>query len=219
MMELPKMEKNGVDDTGAEKKEIKHDDYKDKKKSRFVLREFLGKKENVILIILAGILLMIVAWPTEDLNKNTSGGLFPSLTNRNGDSAWQMAGTNEETNIVENSNTRTSIDNHNRYEDTNLLRNDYDLQCGLESRLEGILSKVEGCENISVMITFENQVINNYMSDMQYDYCFSYPKITGVAVVIDGKNNPEIKETVTYIIQALFSLDAHKIRVVNMNYL
>ncbi len=70
----------------------------------------------------------------------------------------------------------------------------------LELRLQAILEKTEGVGNVDVMITSKNR-----------------DEVEGVAIVADGADNAVVVRTVTEIVQALFSVDSHKIKVIKGN--
>lgn len=158
-----------------------------KKAKYFKLKSFLFRKDNLILVILGGILCMIIAMPV---------------------------GTKQET-IGEGENT-LGLGNTDAYVSGAKIgekEQNTDYQSGIERRMEELLLQTEGCENVRVMITFEEG-----QSDVsgKYDYCFTYPKISGIIVCINDGNDPRTAEKVTAYIQALFSVEAHKIRVANI---
>ena len=67
----------------------------------------------------------------------------------------------------------------------------------IEQRLEKILSGMEGVGNVKVMITFQE-------SDV----------VEGVAVIAEGGGNAVVVRNITEVIQALFDVDSHKIKVI-----
>lgn len=160
-----KMEENGV---------------KDRKKG---IKEILLRRDNLILVILAGILLMVIALPSG--KKETSVyGLSDSMTQSLKDQTGGGEGITDES----------------------------CLQSGIEKRLENALLEMEGCREVSVLITFR-ETQEGYHAD--YDYCFIYPEIEGIAVLINDGDKPQNVEKVTAVIQALFPVDAHRITVAN----
>lgn len=183
------------------KKEMEHQ--KAAKRNR--LMEFLGKKDNIILIILGGILLMVIAIPS---NVKSNNSIFTSdlfATNKTGSNAID--------NLYE---TRQAEGTATKYQSSLLAslqekHNGY--ATGLELRLENLLLQIEGCQNVYVMITFAMDEMGNCKD---YDYCYHYPEIDGVVVVMQADDFNLMEEKITYMIQSLFSLDAHKIRVINM---
>ena len=73
---------------------------------------------------------------------------------------------------------------------------------GIETRLEGVLGQIEGAGNVQVMITYQED-----------------EKIEGIAVVSDGGDNAVVVRTITEVVQALFDVKTHKIKVIKGNHL
>lgn len=69
----------------------------------------------------------------------------------------------------------------------------------MELRLESILSKVEGIENVQVMIATDDQ-----------------ERVSGVLVVARGADEPITIKKIQEAVMALFQIEAHKIKVMNM---
>jgi len=80
----------------------------------------------------------------------------------------------------------------------NQIRNEENTD--LERRLEAILEGMEGAGNVNVMITLQEGDI-----------------VEGVAVVCEGGKNPIVVRNITEIVQALFHVDSHKIKVIKGN--
>lgn len=158
----------------------------EKKKSLNKLKSFLSRKDNLILVILGGILCMMIALPVG--------------------TKQETIGTGENTLGFGNSDTYISGQQEGKAGNTKY-------QSGIEKRLEELLLQTEGCEQVRVMITFEEGKSDGVN---QYDYSFTYPKINGIVVCINNGDDPRIAEKVTAYIQALFSVEAHKIRVANI---
>ena len=70
----------------------------------------------------------------------------------------------------------------------------------LESRLEQVLSSMEGVGSVKVMITTETKT----------------EKVCGVVVVAEGAGNAVINARISEAVKALFSIDVHKISIVKM---
>ena len=70
----------------------------------------------------------------------------------------------------------------------------------VEIRLENMLEKMQGVGKADVMITFkENE------------------QVEGVLVIADGAKNAVIVRNITEVVQALFEVDSHKIKVIERN--
>ena len=70
----------------------------------------------------------------------------------------------------------------------------------LEKRLEAILEGMEGVGNVNVMITLQED-----------------DAVEGVAIVAEGGDNAVTVRNITEVVQALFHVDSHKIKVIKGN--
>ena len=100
-------------------------------------------KNNLLIIIFAGILLLVIAIPT---GKTTKEGIY---------------------------------------------------ETDVEQRLEAILSEMEGVGETKVMITFRDDDL-----------------VEGIAVIAQGGGNSVVVQKITEVIQALFDIEPHKIKVI-----
>jgi stage III sporulation protein AG len=66
----------------------------------------------------------------------------------------------------------------------------------LEQRLETILSQIEGCGEVHVMITEDNR-----------------KNVQGVAISAQGGNQATVVKEISDVVQALFGIEMHKIKV------
>ena len=162
--------------------------------------EQLPKKNHLLLILLAGVLLLVVTFP--DVRSDS-----PENEN-DGGSASVM------------------------YEATDLQKYADDL----EKEIAGILSRVEGVGEVEVMITLKsgNRKIvekderstgddaaeetsvyrqNADGSSEPYVNTELSPGIEGVAVIAEGGGNPVVRQEITEAVQALFDVEAHKIKI------
>lgn len=198
--------------------------------------KFLGKyhlekwfrRDNLIVLVLAGILLIVITLPTND-TMDVQKSEEPEQTE-----AKETAG----------SENAEGVDYLDIYEYTAYL----------EKKLEQMLVKIDGAGNVSVMITLEasaKQIVekeetlsrNNtlesdseggnrsiyeidtgqqtvyYKSDnVQTPYVSQtiLPEISGVLIVAQGARSASVKKSMVEIAQALFGIEAHKISVVSM---
>lgn len=200
------------------------------------LKEFLLKRDNLIILILTGVLFLVIAWPIPENSAKESqlSGLWDrDSSNINGNIS--KTEQNLEGNFAENEETDTV--NH------------------LEKRLESILSSMYGVGNVKVMITLasgrekiiakdipleRNNIIENdstggnrstsemyskeetvYSTNSQgekipYVIKENYAKVEGVSVVAEGGDNVLVQKNISEVIQALFGIEEHKIKVVKM---
>lgn len=70
----------------------------------------------------------------------------------------------------------------------------------LENRLEKVLEQMSGVGKVSVMITYQED-----------------EKVEGVAIVAEGGDNAVVVRNITEVVQALFNVDSHKIKVIKGN--
>lgn len=78
----------------------------------------------------------------------------------------------------------------------------------LEKQLEEMLSKVSGVGAVEVMITLQTIEERDQIL---------YPKVEGVLVSCQGAGKGSVNADITEAVQALFNLDAHKVKVLSMN--
>ena len=78
----------------------------------------------------------------------------------------------------------------------------------LEKQLEEMLSKVTGVGDVEVMITLKTTTEKEQIL---------YPQVEGVLVSCEGAGRGSVNAEITEALQALFDLDAHKVKVLSMN--
>ncbi len=78
----------------------------------------------------------------------------------------------------------------------------------LEKQLEEMLSKVSGVGTVEVMITLKTIEERDQIL---------YPEVEGVLVSCEGAGRGTVNADITEAVQALFDLDAHKVKVLPMN--
>ena len=147
------------------------------------LKRLRWRKENFLVLLLLGVLLLVAAWPVE--KKSRSTGTKSSMT----DSALSFLDYGESTNM----------------EDT---RETYVVS--LEHSLEELLSTMEGVGENKVMITLKPSTRNTF-----YSFA-STMEIEGVVVCAKGAENGKVAKNISEVIQALFGLEAHKIKIAKM---
>ena len=192
------------------------------------------RRDNLLTLVLAGILLFIIALPTSDGEKADSGmkektKALSGETLQTGDG--QTPGVNPGTGT------------------------DEDYAAAMEQRLTEALADMAGVGKVRVMITLkssrglvvekeeqmeqssvketdsqggsrisdqasrEETVVRSTDGSNSEPYVVkSYvPEIEGVLVVAEGAGSGTINRTVTEVVQALFGVEAHKVKVVKMN--
>lgn len=194
----------------------------------------LGLKKNQLLIIfLAGILLVVIALPTSG-SKNKSGKFLGSQTDSQTDTA---SGSSKTAGSSSESKSISDTESYQEY---------------LESRLAKALESVSGVGQAEVVITLKStgqkivekdqqsstqtndeedseggtRSTNEQTSDKTSIYSQTSdgsqspyvskeltPEVQGVVVIADGGDNAVVIENITEAVQALFSVDAHKIKI------
>lgn len=182
------------------------------------------KKDNLLILVLAGILLVIIALPVDEKEENLT----------------------EETLIKKSAEQEpaTSLE----------MNDPYAYASYLESELEAMLVQVKGVGNVSVMITLEgsqelivhreetficNDTVETdaqggsrkvYQTDLQektvyekndqgeYPYITQtkLPKVSGVLIIAQGAGDGTVKKCITQIAEALLDVEAHKVTVAAM---
>lgn len=203
------------------------------------------QRDNLIIIILSGILLLVIALPTGIEGKDaggdageTAGGSNTGITQLSGSSTGR-----DDTGI-------TLSGGYEQYGEDFLT--EYEKR--LESRLQAILEGMAGAGKVEVMITFssseelvvekdrpmtrsnttesdgeggtrtiyqtdsgETTVYRSVGSDSEpYVVKTLTPKVEGVLVAAQGAGTGEVTKNITEAIQVLFDLEAHKIKVIRM---
>ena len=80
-----------------------------------------------------------------------------------------------------------------------------------EAQLEKILEKVEGVGQVEVMITLDGAEETNRLMENTHTQ-----KVEGVLVVAEGVGDAQTDAEIIRAVQALFSLESHKIKVMKM---
>lgn len=205
------------------------------------VKQFLLKKDNLLILILTGVLLLVIAWPISEENaiENNMSGLW----DRSGDNVKKTEESPEKINEI---NGKLALENSGREE--------YIVN-RLEQKLERILASMHGVGKVKVMITLSssgekvvakdiplernnivekdsdggNRSTNEMYSQEEtvYQTTADGEKIPyviqercavveGVSVVAEGGDNVLVQKNISEIIQALFGIEEHKIKVVKM---
>ncbi|MBO5055152.1 MAG: stage III sporulation protein AG [Lachnospiraceae bacterium] len=232
----------------AEKQEQDHKSEEEGQKKDVIKRAFdftKLKKENFVVIFLVGILLFVIAWPTENKknsNKTTESGILDS---NSGIMELAKTGSSEtEGDVLLKGTDFTESGELQSY------------TAFLERTLEELLSSMEGAGQVKVMITLkssgeaivEKDMTTDRSSSTEVDSAggsrnssdlneagetvyasasggISYPyvkqiicpKIEGVVVSAQGGDNQTVNKNITEAIQALFGIEVHKIKVIKMS--
>lgn len=191
----------------------------------------LGKEEFVI-VVMVGILLLVIGFPTKKIESGISkSGLW--------DSEEDIMDNTESTKQDELTTQNITMDSYSAI---------------MEEKLEKALSKMEGVGQVEVVITLkssEEQVIDKEQpiqresivendseggsrtvnnTDAEENTIYSKengnevpyvikvinPQVEGVLVIAQGAGSGNVSKNITESIQVLFGIEVHKIRVVKM---
>lgn len=207
------------------------------------------QRDNLIILVLAGILLFIIALPTKDGGSKAAGeGADISLAGEKaGGEAGRGADKEADKKAAEGMGGEDITAGYISFSEE-------EYAAYLEGRLEEILSGISGVGKVQVMLTLsssaelvvekdepysrsqtneadseggsrvitqmegqENTVYRGTGNDSEpYVVKTLLPRVEGVVVVAQGSGKGTIDKDITEIAQALFGIDAHKIKVVKM---
>lgn len=119
------------------------------------LEKFLPKKSQWLIILLVGILLVVIAIPTD---------------------------------------TESGTGTFGTYDETEISTTD------MERRLENLLGQMQGVGEVHTMITYQED-----------------ESVEGIVVIAEGGGNAVVVRNITEVVQALFAVDSHKIKVIEKN--
>lgn len=192
------------------------------------------KKENMIILILLGVLLFIISLPTKENTTKENKSVKSVLTDSRSDI------------IEETKNTEATVTSET-------MEQEYITY--LEEKLEKTLSYVEGVGKIKVMVTVSNSqkevvekdrvtnrssttetdseggsrninstestettlyTVDEEGNQIPYVTQVYEPEITGVMVVAQGAGRENVNSDISEAIQALFGIEAHKIKIAKM---
>lgn len=199
------------------------------------LKKKFFQRDNMIMMILTGILIFVIALPTktgESKDRQTVGVM------------GQAKGKETTAEIQEKTATGSAVQGQ---EDT-----EADYEKKQEEKLRQLLSAMAGVGEVEVMLTFsssEEQVVEKEepvsrsgtveqdsaggtRSITQYEKGDSsvyrskdgepfvtkilYPRVEGVLVIAEGAGDGTINRSITEAVQALFGVEAHRVKVLPM---
>ena len=196
-------------------------------------------KDQFLIVLLIGILLMVIVWPVGDKNEKSE------LKSSQWDN--ESAILNQQADLIQNAGSKQEV-----YEEEDALLS-YAFR--LERSLEELLCTMDGVGKVRVMVTLEssgeavvekdvntvregstevdsaggsrnttnlNDVEETIYQDTGQGNGTPYikkilsPRVEGVVISAQGGGNAEIVQNITEAIQSLLGIDEHKIKVVKM---
>ena len=209
------------------------------------IKEFLLKRDNLVILILIGILFLVIAWPIEDSTKTVKTNEMNELWDRSDDNIDKNKEQTEKLQMKDEKNFSVT---EGIYQENYVVSR-------LEQKLEDILSSMYGVGKVKVMITLisggekviakdipmeRNNIVENdsaggnrntnemySQEETVYSTTHEGEKIPyvikensavvkGVSVVAEGGDNSMVQKNISEVIQALFGIEEHKIKVVKM---
>lgn len=208
-------------------------------------RNFM-KKDNMLILILTGVLLLVIAWPvkieeSEDNQVSDLWGNKKNMMDKNYEGTLQKE---QETYGLEN------------FVSDEIQEEEY-IVGRLEERLERMLSSMQGVGKVQVMITLASRgekivekdiplersniveadaeggnrstnemyskeetvyIVNSAGDKIPYVIKETGVEVAGVSVVAGGGDQPLVQKNISEVIQALFGIEEHKIKVAKMKY-
>ena len=174
-------------------------------------KEHKGGKEQWVVLILAGILLLVIAMPSENRTSTkedkeeietvsiTTDDYVETMERRLEYALEQVEGVGKTSVMITLASSSEKI-----------------VEKGTESRSSSSVSSDN--ESSSTNDTSQQSVYSN-LSDGEIPYVKQElsPVIEGVLVVAEGGDDAVVKQNITEVVQALFGVDTHKIRVMKHN--
>lgn len=192
-------------------------------------------KDQLIVVILSGVLLLVIAWPTGSNGRKQSG---------------QSVGLNEIISSADNEDAGEM----DQPEDLTSYKQEEDYAEVMEQKVSALLQDIDGVGEARVLITLETSVekvvekdipINRSNTDekdaqggmrtinsmdsqektiyetdsgknIPYVIKTISPKVAGVVVVCEGEGRGNVNKNITDAIEVLFGIEAHKIKIVKM---
>lgn len=195
------------------------------------------KRDNLIILILSGVLLFIIALPTEDAQSPNQG------QQKSGQLKSEQLKTDEQSQssgaAVQDEGSLSGQDTYTAYLEEKLRQTlsemagvgKVEVMLTLESSEEIVVEKDEpenrsttterdaegGSRIVNQMEITESTVYRTQGSDSEpYVVKTLLPRVEGVVVVAEGAGSGTVSRSITEVVQALFGLEAHKVRVVKM---
>ncbi len=197
------------------------------------------RKDQLLMMILSGVLLCVIALPVKETDSNISG-IKSNISNSNYDTLDNHNQTSSEIDEMESLSSCIGGDSYTVY---------------WEGKLKEALSQIEGAGEVEVLITLKESetrilekdipeetsetietdaeggnrtisekrmeettiyTINEEGQNVPYVSKIIQPVVEGVVVIAQGGDSAIVKQNIIEAIQVLFGVDTNKIRVVKM---
>lgn len=155
----------------------------------------MNKKNQLLIILLVGILLVVIAIPNDGIREETSGETKGGESESQGQSYTQQMERRLE-NVLKKVEGVGNVDVMITYKSTS----------------EKVVEKDTGQSDTA---TEETTVYNDTQDGAKSPYVRMerMPEVEGVVVIAEGGNNAVVVKNITEAVQALFDVDTHKIKI------
>jgi len=184
-------------------------------------------KENLIVVILTGVLLLVICFPVEekessilDMDKdNIKEEQNAEInTNHNNETVQGVYRAQLEQQVRD---ILTSMDGVGRVEVLITLQSSEELVVEKDTRITRDSSEENNGENTSTSQSVDSEEITVFSqtgSSVNEPYVIKkiQPKVEGVLVIAEGAGRGEVNKNITEAIQVLFGIESHKIKVAKM---
>ena len=185
------------------------------------------KKDNLLILLLAGVLLVVIALPTEksgpsapaDTDAEDQAGVASGMTGEGGG----FSGTEEYAASLEKKleNTLSRISGVGRVQVMITLNATEELVVEKDQQTQSSSTAEEdsqgGSRTSHQLSRSENTVYHSSGSNEPYVVKTLLPRVEGVVVVAQGAGTGTVNRNITDVVQALFDVEAHKVKVVKMD--
>lgn len=186
------------------------------------------RRDNLLILLLLGILLVVIALPTEKSSQKeeeNAGGSSDSSGNSTAGAAesTRITSTEEYTAYLENrlEETLSRISGVGKVRVMITLEATEELVVEKDQQTQSSNTTEEdsqgGSRYVYQLDRSENTVYHSSGSNEPYVVKTLMPEVSGVVVVAQGAGTGQISKEITDVVQALFGVEAHKVKVVKMD--
>ncbi len=196
---------------------------------------FHFSKDHFLILLLMGILLMVIVWPVEEKEqKSTSksgqwdseNAILNVHSEMTSDVVWEQEGGEENTLLIYAASLEASLERIlSAMDGVGKVRVMVTLQGSGEAVVEKDVNTVRngttevdsaGGSRNTTSINDQEETVYQGGKETPYIKKVLSPRVEGVVVCAQGGGNAKTVQNITEAIQALFGIEAHKIKVVKM---
>lgn len=183
-----------------------------KNKLMEIIRDRKGKKEQLLILLLVGILLIVIAIPTDTEHGEKKKGNLSEVSETAADSSYVTQMERQLENVLQNVQGVGEVSVMITISETSEKIIEKDEETSVQT------SSGEGADSSSSTDRRETSVYaGSSGSETPYVVKEISPQVEGVLVVAEGGDNAVVVESISEAVQALFGIDPHKIKVMKHN--